>query len=174
MGYNTTFNGGLAIEPPLNWSEIQRSPSWPGHPNQRDRGFARDFYGAHLHITQEEVDTPEGVLIRRECNLVTVEGDELRADAVMNSLRRLALDFGADHEFIGTITAEGEDNSDIWRIRIVGREVVQEDSVVLWPSDDKAVKVVAAVLVNATGAEVGECVKLAERVLRDLADALKS
>ena len=174
MGYITTFSGCFTVEPPLTWAEIQQSPSWVGHPNQRDRGFSRDFYGTHLHITQEEVDTPEGVLIRRHCDLVTVEGDDLRANAVMNSLRRLASDFGADHEFTGHLTAEGEENSDIWRVKIVGREVVEDHAVVLWPGDDKVVKVVAASLMYATSGEMGECVKLAVKVLRDLADALKS
>lgn len=172
MSYHTTFTGELAIEPPLNWTEIQRSPSWPGHPSFTDRGFARDFYGAHLHITESTVDTADGVLIRRECRKVTIEGDELSAHPVLNSLRRLAGDFGATHAFIGRLTAEGEENTDIWRIRIDGREVVIDRPAIVWPGDDRALTIIATTISHACGGEVGECVKIAERVIRDLGDGL--
>lgn len=174
MSYSTSFDGELTIEPPLSWPEIQRSPSWPGHPSFSDRGFSRDFYGTHLHITEESVDTDEGTLIRRRCERVTIEGSELRADAVLNSLRRLAVDFGDRHEFVGVIDAGGEDPGDVWRVRIVGREVIEDHPVMLWPGDDRAAKIVADALLTAAGGEVGECVKLATRVLQRLADGLKT
>lgn len=173
MGTSTTFSGGLAIEPPLTWPEIQRSPSWPGHPNFRDRGFRADFYGAHLHVTEESVETDEGTLVRRTCDLVTIEGDELRAEAVLNSLRRLAADFGADHKFIGHFVADSNYPEDVpYRVRIVGREVIENHPVLFYPGDEYAEKIIANILLNAVGGEVGECTKLAERILQGLADRL--
>lgn len=171
MGYHTSFHGGLAIEPPLTWPEIQSSPSWPGHPGYKDQWFAGEFYGAHLHVTEETVETEQGTLIRRQCGLVTIEGDELREEPVLNSLRRLARDFGATHEFVGTILAEGEENDDIWRIRIVGREVVRVEPVILWPGDGKALANVRTTLHQA-GYELSlaEAERLAERVLYNLED----
>jgi hypothetical protein len=172
MGYNTAFTGEFTVEPPLSWPEIQRSPSWPGHPSHNDRGFRRDFYGAHLHVTEEEVNTNEGTLIRRRCGRVTIEGDELRSDAVLNSLRRLARDFGDRHEFVGVIDAGGEEPGDVWRIRIVGREVHEIRPVLLWPLDEKAIKIIADTTMRETNGETGECVKLAELIMRRLADGL--
>lgn len=171
MGYHTAFHGGLTIEPPLTWPEIQSSPSWAGHPNQKDRGFARDFYGAHLHVTEETVETDQGTLIRRQCALVTIEGDELREDPVLNSLRRLALDFGATHKFVGTILAEGDENDDIWRIQIEGTSVVRVEPVILWPGDEKAETIVATTLRRTLGIEwPDEALMVARRVLYDLTD----
>lgn len=170
MGYVTTFHGELTIEPPLTWPEIQSSPSWEGHPTHTDRGFARDFYGARLHVTEETVETDQGTLIRRQCTRVTIEGDELRADPVLNSLRRLAIDFGSTHTFVGSFLAEGEDNEDVWRVHIDGREVIRVEPIILWPGDDGAFAIVSTAIRHATPAEDGNPDTLARTILRNLED----
>jgi hypothetical protein len=174
MGYYTTFNGGLTVEPPLTWPEIQTSHAWPGHPRYHDANIQRYHIGAMLHVTEASVETAEGTLIRRQARTVTVEGAELRAGEVLDSLRRLAADFGATHRFDGTLLAEGEENEDIWRVTIVGTEVVRVDPVLLWPGDSKALANVRTTLLHdghvARAMATEDAEILAARILRNLAD----
>lgn len=127
MGYITSFDGELTIEPPIPWGEIKDSPFLPS--NARERG-GRDVM---FRIEQHDRETPEGTLtVRRAVALVSTWEEEAHGYDIVQHVQE-AVDAYPGHEFLGRMDCEGERNGDMWRLKVVNRVATRIDAVITWP-----------------------------------------
>lgn len=124
MGYNTTVTGTLHIVPPLSWTEFQDSKYCAKYDERTD---------LILRVDEESVPTPDGPLLRRTARaLVPAWEEAFRAYRLLENVQA-AIDAFPEHEFIGVLECEGEDNPDMWRIVVRGRQAVKVEPEIKWP-----------------------------------------
>ena len=104
MGYGYRTDGEIIIDPPLTWGELSKTP------------YAGNPYGLHLEVMEEQVNIPDGVLLRRTASFAQVS-DVYRGDLAAD-LTKLIQCF-PDHTFSGWIDCYGEEPGDISRVGIV-------------------------------------------------------
>jgi hypothetical protein len=129
MGYITTVEGEFSITPPLAWNEFKDSEFAPHNiVSSHEPSLA-------LRVDEVSVDTPEGPLLRRTATaLVMREIDEYRERGLVKEVQK-AVDGFPGHEWSGRLDCEGEENNDIWRVRIQGGRAVKIEPEIVWPDD---------------------------------------
>lgn len=132
MGYNSRLTGFIDIDPPLTFSEIREMRRESAQTS--GRGL---FY---FDIKEDDVETNEGVLAKQTCPRISVaNGSELRAYDAEAELREMVRWAAAEgRRFIGTILVLGEENGDIWRLRVSDDgKVIKETAEITWPDGAK-------------------------------------
>lgn len=129
MGYTTYVRGELTVSPPLTWDEFKDSPFYAA-----SRGDAqRDLM---LRVDAEEVDSPDGALIRRTASaLVMAWEDEYRAYDLLKHVEE-AVTSWPGHTWSGRLECEGEENTDMWRVVIRDGHAVRIEPRIVWPDED--------------------------------------
>lgn len=126
MGYITRFDGELTIVPPLTWAEVKDSNFEP----DRVESIRLDV---KLRISEVEVDTDEGVMIRRAgVALIPTYEDDMRGYDIVEHVQRF-LDEHPGHDLTGRLDCEGEDAGDLWRLEVHDRRAVKVKPRILWP-----------------------------------------
>lgn len=129
MSYTTRVTGEFAITPPLGWPEFKDSRFAPHNLTSR---YTPSLV---LRVNEESVDTPEGLLLRRTAAaLVMREIDEYRENGLVEEVQGV-VDAFPGHEFTGRLDCEGEENSDVWRVRVKNGRVVRVDPEIVWPDE---------------------------------------
>jgi hypothetical protein len=124
MGYNTSVDGEIRIEPPLAWREFKDSP-FAGH--DKDVTFS---------VEEETVATDDGPLIRKTAvALVPTWEDSYKAYHLVEHVQE-AIDAFPDRTFTGRLECEGEENTDIWRVVVRGRRAVKVTPRIVWPDEE--------------------------------------
>lgn len=167
MGTSTTYDGTLAIEPPLTWPEVRETETWSGHPDHHNLGDFRHSgrYGVRLVVDAEAIDTPEGYLMRHAGTSIKIVGDELRHDEVMSQLRQLARQFGDTHRFTGLLTCYDDyPGSSPFRVRIIDTAVQEVRPVTFWPDDPDVLARIRLVLGQHSGVNLDDADNIAARV----------
>jgi hypothetical protein len=129
MGYHTTVDGEIRIEPPLTWAEFKTSPFYGFDSCERD---------VRLKVDEEIVDTDEGQLIRRTA--AALEGaweGGFKAYHLMEHVQE-AIDSFPGHTFTGRLDCEGEEATDVWRVVIRDGVAVKVEPSIVWPDDPEA------------------------------------
>jgi len=137
VGYRVTFDGEIAIVPPIPWGQIKDSPFLPDNAKHGDYRTSRDLM---FRIAEEPVDTPDGRLYRRSAvALVPTWEDDAREGRVVEHLQD-ALNSFPEHEFQGRLDVRGEVSPDVWRLEVrevngkrVATKVVP---LIVWPNGD--------------------------------------
>lgn len=128
MGYYTTFDGRIEIDPPLTWEEIRETP-WAD---------AEGFPELRIEVEEETVTTEVGeATLKKGVAVVPAQEDPYKGYSILSTLKEILAAF-PDHAFSGEIRAEGEEAGDIWRMRIVNGKAIREDAQVTWPDGTKA------------------------------------
>ncbi|MFF7096401.1 DUF6205 family protein [Streptomyces rubradiris] len=124
MGYNTSVDGEIRIEPPLTWREI------------KDSQFAGNGLDVKLRIEVETVDTDEGPLMRKTAPaLVPSWENKYKAYNLVAHVQQ-AIDTFPGHTFTGRLNCEGEENGDLWRVVIRDGRAVKVTPRIVWPDED--------------------------------------
>lgn len=124
MGYNTSVDGEIRIEPPLTWREFKDS-EFTGH--DKDVTF---------RVEEETVTTDDGPLIRKTAvALVPTWEDAYKAYNLVEHVQQ-AIDAFPGHTFTGRLECEGEENTDIWRVVIRDGRAVRVKPRIVWPDED--------------------------------------
>lgn len=132
ISYATHVTGEFAITPPLTWTEFQNSEFAPHNITSRDTPDLA------LRVIEEQVDTPDGPLLRRTATaLVMREIDEYRADGLIEQVQR-ALDGFNGHTFTGRLNCEGAANADMWRGTVRQGRATRIEPQIVWPDDPTA------------------------------------
>ena len=128
MGYITRAEGIIRIIPPVKWDEVNNSPYLPqGYPP------ADDKLDLAFVINESQRDTPEGLLLAREVVGIKPRwGEEARNYRIVENLQEIANTF-RDRAFVGRFDMEGEENGDIWRLKMVGRIATRFEPEIVWP-----------------------------------------
>lgn len=128
MGYDSSMDGELLIEPPLRWAEYRESEFFPAA-TARDKG-----HGVCLVETRETVDTEDGPLERRTAARVVFAWDyRVNIRDIVPDLQAL-VDAHPDHEFVGEFQGSGTDFGDIWLLRVnADRKVERVLPTITWP-----------------------------------------
>lgn len=129
MGYNSRLTGQINIDPPLTFAELSEVA-----PSINSRGLF------HFDILEEEIETDEGILTKQSSSKIVVSNDdELRAYDAEQELRDLVTAVACfGRKFTGSILVRGDENGDIWRLRVVDFDkVIREDAKVVWPDGEK-------------------------------------
>lgn len=124
MGYNTSVDGELRIEPPLTWREFKASP------------FTGDDLDVRLRVEAETIDTDDGPLMRKTATaLIPTWEDSYKAYHLVEHVQQ-AIDAFPGHTFTGRLECEGEDNTDIWRVIVRDGKAVKIQPRIVWPDDE--------------------------------------
>jgi hypothetical protein len=128
MGHYTTVEGEIAITPPLTWSELKDSPfARATNPTLRD---------VRLVVTEEQVDTPEGPLLRRSAAaLVPAYADGYKAYHLVEHVQQ-AIDAFPGHAFTGRLDCSGEEAGDVWRVVVRDGRALEVRPQIVWPDED--------------------------------------
>ena len=137
MSYNTSIEGELIVNPPLNHQEIHEFddivPS----------GFGWDELSLRLRVETEDVETIEGTLIKRTASVIVPwSEDSFRASEFERHVRQIVDHFGTTHDFHGEFEGHGEDFDDIWRVHVWRdgggkHRVTKVKAVITWPTREQ-------------------------------------
>lgn len=131
MGYYTRVSGEIQIDPPITWGELTGSPFLEDSSEWRQVRLAVDI---------ERIETDEGTLTKRSASRIVPSGeDSYKCYEIEDHLRTLVKEFGNGRDFTGRLDGEGEENGDMWRMRVDGDLKVEmikvEPAWPTWPSD---------------------------------------
>jgi Family of unknown function (DUF6205) len=113
MSYETTLTGEIEITPPLLWRDIQDSVFLEKN--------AQGKLGRQLCfiVEQTQVETDEGTLHRKEAvALKPTYGNYGNPEFMQKHLQEL-VDAFPERIFRGRIEGNGEENVDMWRLKVV-------------------------------------------------------
>lgn len=130
MSYYTDTTGRVEITPPLTWAEIKDSKHRPGSREwgSTDLGF---------EVYERDVEMVDGTLhVTTAVAVVPIDG-ETNGRTAEAELRELVEVFGHSHSFEGRIDGEGEENEDMWRLRVVDNAVTKYKAIVTWPAESE-------------------------------------
>lgn len=132
MGYETNMNGEIEIVPPIPWKYVRESVFLPDNARSGDRFNRCDIM---FRIEEKRVDRDEGIMVVRSAVALvpthsTYEG---------NILARLqeVIDAFPEHEFRGRIDGVGEENEDMWRLKVVDRIATRFTPKLVWPKESE-------------------------------------
>lgn len=131
MSYETTLTGEIEIVPPISWHDAQDSVFLEEN--------ARGKLGRLLRfvITEEVVETAEGTLHRKSAGtLVPTHSNWGDPNTMQKHLQEL-VDAYPEHRFTGRIDGEGEKNVDMWRLKVVNRQVKVFRPDILWERESE-------------------------------------
>lgn len=115
MGYESTAEGQIKIDPPLNHQELKGLPDLGGR-------FAAEIY---LEIEEAEVETQHGTLISRTASLIRpVDGNASQKRYDTDGHLNKIIAAYPDHTFTGYFEFLGEDG-DRWRTVVKDGEVIE-------------------------------------------------
>ena len=121
MGYYSSLSGQIDIDPPLDAREL-RTCVW-----------LRPTANIHVEISETQVDTDDGVLTKKSGPTLVPYGEHTKAYDLEENVSAFVAEYAGSHRCNGSITVEGEDAGDVWRIRVVNNVVVRETARVVWP-----------------------------------------
>lgn len=132
MSYETTFEGEIEISPPIKWGSIRESLFLP-----ENAGALRGIMGRCImfRIAETPVETGDGTLIRKEA-VALVPSFNNYAGKIVEHLQEVVNTF-PDHEFLGRIDAAGEENADMWRLKVVNRVATKFVPELVWPEESE-------------------------------------
>jgi hypothetical protein len=124
MGYYSTLEGRIAIDPPLPWSVVAES-DYVG-----DLGALRGVWFELDVKSRWEGD--DEIVTRRAVAIVGPE-ERRKHYELENHLREIAELIGPDRDAVGWLVREGEEQGDIARYGIRRGKLVVEKADVRWP-----------------------------------------
>lgn len=130
MSYYTDMTGRVDISPPLTWAEIKNSKHYPG---------SREFGSTDLafELCERDLDMVDGTLhVVTAVAIVPIDG-ETNGRTAEAELRELVEVFGHAHAFSGRIDGEGEDNVDMWRLKVADNAVTKYKAIITWPKESE-------------------------------------
>lgn len=136
MSYSTQFTGRIEISPPIPWHLVEGS-RYLSPAERRTQGLRPTYTDLVFVVRTEKRDTDEGVLT--VVNVVAIEGvdDETRGDAAGGELEDIVKEFGQGRTFTGVIEALGEENTDMWRLKVIDGKVIRFEPTITWPEESK-------------------------------------
>jgi hypothetical protein len=130
MGYYTSVEGEIAIEPPLVWSEFKDSRF-----NSQSLDSYDGMSNIKLRIHEETVDTDEGQLVRFTATaLVPAWGESSNYYHLVEHVQA-AIDSFRGHTFSGRFECSGEEPGDLWRLVIREGRAVKVKPQLVWPDE---------------------------------------
>lgn len=128
MGYHSTLNGEILIDPPILWPDLEKSPFIC----TEDRWEYERL--AWLRIVEEPVETAEGTLIRKKAVAIRAsDADELRAGNLVSEVQEIVTAHGEGRTFTGFILVRGEESPDYWRAAVEDGRAVEVKPRIVWP-----------------------------------------
>jgi hypothetical protein len=173
-GYDIRVTGKISIEPPLSWPEIRDNPVVRGlEPvTRRNSRTARRNLDARVQVDEVEVDTPHGMLIRREgVAIVPSQNGAFAAYDLASDVELIASTF-PDHAFRGYLECRSEE--DVWRVIIRDGKATEVRPGAAWPheSEDVARKIATRIRAELVCCHIYERVNVAkELTLREAMDS---
>ena len=146
MGYNTRVTGEIQIMPPITYREMQvmglKKTDIPyANANLyyllRDRNYA----DVAVRVELQQRDTDEGVLTAvAGVAIVPAWEDEFKAYTIEEDLRAIVTALnkvspGVARTFHGRLDGEGEENTDMWRLKVVNGEVKIFHATIVWDEE---------------------------------------
>lgn len=130
MGYYTSVDGEIRIQPPLTWAEIKDSPFLPGSPNDKTE------YDVRLRADEETIDTDEGQLVRKTCSVLLPRWDDsFKAYHLVEHVQAV-IDAFPGRTFTGRLDCEGEETGDLWRVVVRDGRALKVEPRIVWPDED--------------------------------------
>lgn len=133
MGYYTRFTGAISIAPPVSWAKLRDGAFTPFLPDDEGGGDR----SIQLVVRTEEVDTPDGILLRKEAIQVEPSTSEsMKAYHIVEELQELVDAVGPGYTFTGRIDCSGEEAGDLWRLAVVDGNATKIEPRLVWPDEE--------------------------------------
>ncbi len=132
MSYNSQVQGAISISPPIAYHHFRESAFLRGTPANRKKDPAVRF-----GVETTDVETDEGTLTRqRATDIIPAYGDPMRAYRIVEELDELLGELPPGLTLSGFLEGSGEDDTDLWRVYVVGGRAVKVRARVVWPLSD--------------------------------------
>lgn len=138
MGYYTSFNGEIGIDPPVPWSALRDSKWWiaPGPIGQlAGRGIYENCIG--IHVEETVVPTDEGATVKRTGTKIVVCDESHKHYDMTINLQAIVDELGPSYTFTGRLDASGEEVGDMWRLKVIGGKAVEFRPELVWPEESE-------------------------------------
>jgi hypothetical protein len=136
MGYESRLSGGFDIEPPITYREFitagydEDQLVTPKLDLDVKGGWGEIFFV----MNRERVKTDDGYKVAVYSDRIECYEDSMKAYGLDDSIKHLQMTFTNDHKFSGSIRICGEEDGDIWRIRVQDNNTfVTEHPKLVWP-----------------------------------------
>jgi hypothetical protein len=126
MSYHTYMWGEITIEPPIAWHLLKDSKYLPENTNEHWTDLC-------FRVETETVETDRGPLTVIQAVAIHSENEERRGDKAEAELADILQQFGEGRTFTGRIDAEGEENKDMWRLKVVDGKAAKFAPQIIWP-----------------------------------------
>lgn len=131
MGYYTSFDGEITIDPPLTWAEIENSPYLP------ENAHHTMIPDVKFHVVEEVVEDGEGHRVRRYADaIVPITEEAFKGYGIASTVESIIDEYGSAHTFAGRFDCEGEEAGDLWRLVVRGNRVAKVKPRIVWPDED--------------------------------------
>lgn len=146
MGYNTYVSGEIQIMPPITYRELQamglqRMDAGYADPNLYYLLQDRNYADVAVRVELQTRDTDEGVLTAvAGVAIVPAWEDEYKAYTIEEDLRAIVnamnkVSPGVTRTFHGRLDGEGEENTDMWRLKVVNGDVKIFHAKIVWDEE---------------------------------------
>lgn len=125
MGYNTRVSGSIAIRPPISAAELRAHPE-----------FTSEDASAHIETAQEIMLTDDGELTRISGVAIVPWGeDRFKAYDLVETVQAIVSAF-PDRTYTGRFDCAGEDDGDLWRLKVQDGRAVEIRPRIVWPGGE--------------------------------------
>lgn len=144
MSYETNVTGEITIDPPIPWGAIRDSAFVPhrarGDAEIQDRKErAKLMRDVCFKLERLEVDVEDGKLTRIRAVALVPTHSNYAGDSgkVIERHVQEVIDAFPDRTFSGRINGEGEENGDMWRVKVVAGRAIRFFPQVVWPEESE-------------------------------------
>lgn len=130
MGYETNFTGEIEITPPIPWKYIRESVFL-----ELNARTSRSGRNITFRLDERVIQTDDGTLIHKEAVALVPTWYNYAGEIVAHVQE--VVDAFPEHQFRGRIDAEGEEQGDVWRLKVVNRVAIKFTPELKWPAESE-------------------------------------
>ena len=129
MSYYTRFKGSVKAQDDIRWAAVKDTKYLTPHD-----GPGGEYHLFRADLETERVETDDGLLERKYVRTFWPDSEPVNHAPdtfCLGEIEDIVAAF-PDVEFEGEVYGQGETREDLWRVRVVGREVVLEKAKITW------------------------------------------
>jgi hypothetical protein len=137
MGYLSRVTGNIEIKPVVSHKDMLKliEAGLAKQPNEKYYSGSADVCVEYYLDTE---DTEEGRLIRYQgWNIEPTSEDRYKAYSLVEDVQKIVDLLGTEkYRYLGFLEINGEEDGDLWRVRIKDGKVKEIKPEIVWPEDD--------------------------------------
>jgi hypothetical protein len=137
MGYTSKVSGNIEIKPVVPHKDVLKLIE-AGLAKRPDEKYYSGISDVFVDYYKNREDTDDGVLIKYEAwNIEPASEDRYKAYSIVEDLQKIVDLLGTEkYRYLGFFEIRGEDDDDLWRLKVKDGKVMEIKPKIVWPEDD--------------------------------------